>query len=379
MDDRVFEIHTGGKIGQASRVPLLTEADLQRVYTPGVARVAAAIHEAPARAWELTGIGSSIGIFTNGSRVLGLGDIGALASMPVMEGKAVLYHQLAGLSATPILVDAREPGAFVEAVLRIAPTFGGIHLEDIRSPDCFVIEEELCRRLHKPVLHDDQHGTATVALAATINACRATGTDLRRARVAQVGLGAAGSAIARLMLRYGVGDLMVSDPSNAAMTRMRNSGVRPVPLEVAFREADVVLATTGCGNLFDARLVRRGQVILALSNPTPEIEPAAALAAGAAFAADGRSVNNALAFPGLFKGALAARSCSIAPEMLIAAAELIASRAEPGKLVPDVLDRAVHAAVATAVARVAVELGLDGGLRIEEAAPPAAAPVRSTR
>jgi malate dehydrogenase (oxaloacetate-decarboxylating) len=362
--DRVFDLHAGGKIAQTSRVPLRTQADLEQIYTPGVARVALAIRDEPARAWDLTSIGNSVGIFTNGSRVLGLGDIGVLASMPVMEGKAVIYQQFAGISATPILVDAREPSAFVEAVLSIAPTFGGIHLEDIRSPDCFIIEEELRRSLKKPVLHDDQHGTATVVLASVISACRATNLNLRTARVAQIGLGAAGSAIAQLLARYGVGEMLVHDVSGVAMARMLEHGMRLATLETAFKEADIVITTTGRANLIDPGWIRKGQVIFALSNPSPEIAPERALAAGAAFAADGRAINNALAFPGLFRGALAAKSCSIVPEMLMAAAEVIAALTPPGALVPNVLDRTVHAAVADAVARAAVGLGLAGTLRL---------------
>lgn len=375
MTDPVFAAHQGGKIAQVSRVSLRSIEDLEQVYTPGVARVATAIRDEPTRAWDMTSIGSSVGIFTNGSRVLGLGDVGVLAGMPVMEGKAVLYGELAGLSAIPILVDTREPSAFVETVIRIAPTFGGIHLEDIRSPDCFRIEQELLRRLAKPVLHDDQHGTATVVLAAVINACRATATNLRAARVAQIGLGAAGSAIAKLLVRYGVGEMLVTDTSSSAMDRMRASRMRPVSLETAFEQADIVIATTGRGHWIDPHRVRAGQVVLALSNPDPDIAPEVAMRAGAAFAADGRSINNALAFPGLFKGALAAKSRCISPEMLIVAAETIARRARDGDLVPDVLDRSVHVDVAHSVAQCAVENGLGDTLRMEaESATGAAQP-----
>jgi malate dehydrogenase (oxaloacetate-decarboxylating) len=363
--DSVFECHRGGKIGQKSRVRLQSLSDLRHIYTPGVARVCTAIQQRPERAWELTSIGNSIGIFTNGSRVLGLGNIGPIASMPVMEGKAVLYEELVGISATPILVDTLDPAVFIETVTRIAPTFGGIHLEDIRSPECFIIEDKLAALLHKPVLHDDQHGTATVALAAIINACRLTGIELRNARVGQVGLGAAGSAIAKLVHRYGVGEVIVSDLSTEAMERMRAHGMRPAPLEQVLREASIVIATTGQEGLFAPRMIQRGQVILALTNPAPEIEPALAIGAGAALAADGRSINNALAFPGLFKGALRARSRAIAPEMLIAAAEVIAAKARAGDLVPHVLDRAVHSAVEDAVAKKAEALGLMGTLRVD--------------
>ncbi len=358
VTDRVFERHRGGKLHSTSKVELRQIADLRYIYTPGVARVALAIEAEPERAWDLTSLGNSVGIFTNGSRVLGLGNIGPLASLPVMEGKAVLYDKFAGLSATPILIDTLDPDAFIETVVRLAPTFGGIHLEDIRIPDCFRIERELDARLAKPVMHDDQHGTATVALAAIINACRLTGVDLRRARLGQIGLGAAGSAIARLASAYGAGDVLVTDLSDEAMQQAATWGARPVPLPQLMAEADIVVATTGRPGLIRPEMVRKGQVIFALSNPEPEIHPKEAMAAGAAFAGDGRSINNALAFPGIFKGALEARSRSITPEMLIAAAEVIAAHAGPGDLVPSPLNPRVHDAVRMTVSAKARALGL---------------------
>jgi malate dehydrogenase (oxaloacetate-decarboxylating) len=367
VSDAIMDCHRGGKIKQASRAPLRTEEDLRRVYTPGVARVATAIRERPARALELTGIGNSVGIFTNGTRVLGLGDIGPLASMPVMEGKSVIYEQLVGISATPILVDTKDPSAFVETVLRVSPTFAGIHLEDICSPDCFAIEEELSRRLRRPVLHDDQHGTSTVALAALIRACALTGTKLASACVGQIGLGAAGSAIARLVALYGVRRVLVTDPSSSAMERVVRSGVEAASLETVLRESDIVIATTGHAGLIAPERVRRGQVFLALSNPVPEIDPEVAREAGAALAADGRSINNALAFPGLFLGAFKAQSRAIVPAMLIAAARAIAGAARGDDLVPSVLDRAVHTAVAQAVEAKAEELGLRQTLVVDDA------------
>jgi malate dehydrogenase (oxaloacetate-decarboxylating) len=210
-----------------------------------VARVARAIERSPEQAWDYTSIGNSVGIFTNGSRVLGLGNIGPLASLPVMEGKAVIYDAFVGISATPILIDTLDVRAFIDTVIRVSPTFGGIHLEDIRSPDCYQIEAELIERLEKPVMHDDQHGTATVALAAVINACKMTGTELARAHVGQIGLGAAGSAIARLMLAYGVGDVLVHDTSKQAMTWLEGKGARPVDLATLMQSADIVIAATG--------------------------------------------------------------------------------------------------------------------------------------
>ncbi len=362
--DRVFERHKGGKIHVTSRVALKSPRDYRQIYTPGVARVCRALQSTPDRAWEYTGIGNSVGIFTNGSRVLGLGDIGPIASMPVMEGKAAIYDAFVGISATPLLVDTHDVGEFVDTVDRLSTTFGGIHLEDIRSPDCFRIEEALVARLDKPVFHDDQHGTATVALAAVINACKAAGLSLERARVGQIGLGAAGSAIARLMIAYGVGDVLVTDRSEEAQRWLAGFGARPVDQATLMREADIVIAATGRPGLIDPASVRPGQVVFPLSNPDPEIDPRDALRAGAAFASDGRSVNNALAFPGLFRGALDVRSRAITPEMMIAAARALAALADPGEVVPSPLVLSVHQEVRRAVAAEATARGLAGTARL---------------
>jgi malate dehydrogenase (oxaloacetate-decarboxylating) len=362
--DRVFEAHRGGKLHSTSRVHLHQIADMRSIYTPGVARVSSAIVSDPDRAWDLTSIGNSVGIFTNGTRVLGLGNIGPLASMPVMEGKAVLYDELVGISATPILIDTLDPREFVDTVLRVSHTFGGIHLEDISTPDCYIIEDELRRLLQKPVMHDDQHGTATVTLAAVINACKITGRDLKRSRVGMIGLGAAGSAIAMLAASYGVGEVLVADLSPDAVHRVERAGAKGSDMATIMATADIVIAATGRPALIDPRDVHKGQVIFALTNPKPEILPSAARAAGAAFAGDGRSINNALAFPGLFRGALEARSSAITTEMLIAAAETIASLAEPGDVVPSCLDRGVHQAVARAVVETAKKCGLAGTAKL---------------
>jgi len=362
--DVVFERHRGGKLRVSSRIELRELRDLRHVYTPGVARVARAIERSPERAWELTGLASSVGIFTNGSRVLGLGDIGPVASLPVMEGKAALYAHFTGINATPLLVDTHDAEAFIDAVVLLSRSFGGIHLEDISIPACFRIERELDARLDKPVMHDDQHGTATVALAALLNACKLVGLDVRASKLGQIGLGAAGSAIARLALAYGVGGVLVTDISREAMDDLRREGAEPTDLDTLMRTADIVVATTGKPGLIAPSAVRKGQVIFALSNPDPEIDPADALAAGAAFAGDGRSINNALAFPGLFKGALEVRSRAITPGMRLAAAHAIAARAAPGEVVPNPLDLSVHADVTRAVADAARAEGLAGTARV---------------
>lgn len=362
--DRVFAAHRGGKLHVTSRVALKHQSDLRTIYTPGVARVSRAIERAPEQAWDYTSIGNSVGIFTNGSRVLGLGNVGPLASLPVMEGKAVIYDAFVGISATPILIDTLDVRAFIDTVLRVSVTFGGIHLEDIRIPDCYQIEAELIERLDKPVMHDDQHGTATVALAAVINACKMTGTELARAHVGQIGLGAAGSAIARLMMAYGVGDVLVHDRSAEAMEWLKTQGARPVDLATLMLEADIVIAATGRPGLIPPAMVRPGQILFPLSNPDAEIDPDDARRAGAAYAADGRSINNALAFPGLFRGALDVRSRAITHEMMIAAARTIAAQAEPGEVVPSPLSPSVHQAVRHAVAEEARARGLAGTARL---------------
>ncbi|MFN3597190.1 MAG: NAD-dependent malic enzyme [Rubricoccaceae bacterium] len=349
VKDLVFERHAGGKIRVARTGALETVEDLRYIYTPGVARVCRAIQRDPALARRYTAAGQTVGIFTNGTRVLGLGNIGPLASLPVMEGKAVLYERFAGLSAVPVLVDTEDPDEFIETVVRVAPSFGGIHLEDIRTPDCFAIEEELIRRLPQPVMHDDQHGTATVLLAAVLSALRHTGrAGTRRLTCAQIGLGAAGLAIARLLMDYGF-DVVGVDPGADARARLERAGGRTAPLDEGAAEADVLIATTGVVGLITPALVRPGQIVLALSNPVPEITPEAALTAGAALAADGRSVNNALAFPGLFKAALETGAPAITSAMKIAAAEAISALAEPDELVPSPFHAQVHARVVEAV------------------------------
>jgi malate dehydrogenase (oxaloacetate-decarboxylating) len=356
--DRALLRHVGGKLMIESTRPVRTVQDMRDVYTPGVARACEAVAEDPSLAGELTMIGRSVAICTNGTRVLGLGDIGPIASMPVMEGKAVFYHQLARVSAMPILIDTKDVDEFVETVVRIAPTFGGIHLEDISAPECFEIEARLIEALDKPVMHDDVHGTAVVALAAALVACRPAGLELREEVVGQVGLGAAGFGIAALMVDAGAKKVLASDPNPASHERARAKGIEIVDMHTLLREADVVVATTGVASLVKAEMVRKGQVIMALTNPYPEIEPEDALAAGAAFAADGKSVNNVLGYPGIFRGALLSGARQINPEMRLAAASAIAELAAGAELVPDALDPNVHERVADAVREAAVASGV---------------------
>jgi malate dehydrogenase (oxaloacetate-decarboxylating) len=356
--DEVLRRHQGGKIGMKSRYPLETIADLRKLYTPGVASVCRLIEADRDQAHEYTSIANTVAIVTNGTAILGLGNIGPVAGMPVMEGKAVLLERLVGANGVPVLVDANGVDRFVEVVKAIAPTFGAINLEDVAAPDCFEIERRLEETLDIPVMHDDQHGTAVVVLGSLLNACRLAGLSLLDQTVGIIGLGAAGTGISRLLLAYGVKDVLGNDIKPEAMARLEAAGGRRMPADELMAVANIVITTTGVPGLIKSGMVRKGQVVLALSNPNPEIRPEDALAAGATFATDGRYVNNALAFPGLFRGALNARSRRIDNAMKIAAAETIASKAPEGELVPGLLDLEVHRAVAAAVEEAAHRSGL---------------------
>ncbi len=357
--DDVLEMHQGGKIAIRSRYDISNLSILRRVYTPGVAEVCLKIKDDPALARRFTSIRHLVAIVTDGTAVLGLGDIGPKAGMPVMEGKASLLETLTGLSGMPILLDTKDPDEIVETVVHMAPTFAAIQLEDISAPRCFEIEERIQARVDIPVMHDDQHGTAVVVTATLLNAAKTAGADLRRCRMGVIGLGAAGLALAKmLMFRFGT-RVAGADIAPDALDRLKKAGGEPSDLKSVMAACDVVIATTGVPGLIKRGMVRKGQIVLALSNPNPEIEPEEALAAGAAFAADGKSVNNVLGFPGIFRGAVDADVPRITREMLVAAAETIAACAPPGEIVPNPLDKALHRSVARAVARVALEQGLN--------------------
>jgi len=361
--DRALIRHRGGKLQIDAIHPVRTVQEMRDVYTPGVARVCLAIAAQPSLAGEYTMISRSVAICTNGTRVLGLGDIGPVAAMPVMEGKAVFYRQFAGISAMPILIDvpADDVEGFIETVVRIAPTFGGIHLEDIAAPACFEIERRLIERLPQPVMHDDVHGTAVVSVAAAIVACRHAGIELRAATVGQLGLGAAGLGIATLMVQGGAKRVIAFDPNEASHGRAVEAGIELASMDDVMGLADVVVATTGRPGLIKPAMIRPGQVILALSNPDPEIAPEEAERAGAAFAGDGRSVNNVLGYPGIFRGALLAGARVINVEMKLAAARAIAELTTGDELVPDALNQRVHDAVAMAVRAAAASSGVARG------------------
>ncbi len=352
--DRVFDRHRGGKLRMQPSIPINTQQVLRDVYTPGVARVCLAIRDDPEKAWHFTSRGHTVAVVTNGTAVLGLGDIGALAGLPVMEGKAALFAGLADINAVPILLDEKDPGRCVEIICAIAGSFGAIQLEDFAAPACFEIESQLRQRLDMPVLHDDQHGTAVVALAALHNAARRVGRQVDDCVIGQVGLGAAGIGIVRLLKCHGAARIKGADRNPAALERLVALGGEPSTLEDIMATCDVVITTTGVRGLIRPDMVRAGQIILALSNPDPEIEPVVALRHGAAFAADGKGINNVLGFPGLFKGALEARAPRFTDAMLLAAAHRIAALASGDDLVPDALDRNVHAAVTEAVREAAL-------------------------
>jgi len=356
--DEVMALHLKGKIAVRSRYPIDSIATLQKVYTPGVAEVCMKIAKDPKLAHTYTSTSHLVAIVTDGTAVLGLGDIGPLAGMPVMEGKAMLMETLVGLSGVPILLNTKDPNEIIKIVAAIAPTFAAIQLEDISAPRCFRIEEELQKQLDIPVMHDDQHGTAVVTTAVLTVACRKLKKDLCKVVIGQIGLGAAGNAIARMLMRITGNPVWGADLSEEALVRHEaNGGKRSTLIEI-MANCDIVVSTTGAQGLIKSEMVRMGQVILALSNPHPEIEPEVALKHGAAFAADGKLVNNVLGFPGIFRGAVDTWSPRISNEMLMAAAQAIANHTTDDQLVPNPLDRKLHQEVAHAVALKAIEQGL---------------------
>jgi len=356
--DEVLALHHKGKIAIRSRYPIDSIATLRRVYTPGVAEVCLKIADDPALARLYTSISHMVAIVTDGTAVLGLGDIGPLASMPVMEGKAMLMETMVGLSGMPILLNTKDPEEIIKAVYAISPTFAAIQLEDISAPRCFEIEERLQAMLDIPVMHDDQHGTAVVSTAALKVAASRAGVNLDKVQIGQIGLGAAGNAIGKMLMRLTGNPVWGTDMSDEAVTRFVRDGGIESNLKEIMAECDIVVATTGVPNLIKPEMVRKGQVILALSNPNAEIDPDVALEHGAAFAADGKSVNNVLGFPGIFRGAVDSNSPRITDEMLIAAMEVLVRMTPSGELMPNPLDKKVHHEVARAVAETAMKQGI---------------------
>ena len=356
--DEVLQRHEGGKIRMGLNHPIETANDMRAVYTPGVAEVCRLIKRNPQEAYHYTWIGRTVALMTNGSRTLGLGNIGPLAAMPVMEGKAALFNKFTGYNMAPIPIYTTDPKVFIETAVQISAGFGAIHLEDISAPACFEIEEALVERLNIPVMHDDQHGTAVVALAAVISACRLVKPDLQKTRIGQIGLVAAVSAIARLIMAYTKRRVLCCDSNPLAVTRAETFGGKGMPIERVMQTSDLVITTTGIEGLIAPTMIRKGQIILALTNPVPEITEDDAMNAGAAFYSDGRRVNNLLAYPGIFKGALDARATRINDEMLFAVADALVRGTPEGEIVPDPLDLHIHAMVARAAAYAAMTSGV---------------------
>ncbi len=368
-----------GKIEMVNKIPVDSKEKLSLVYSPGVAQPCLEIEKDPEKAYDLTIKGNTIAVVTNGTAVLGLGDIGPLASLPVMEGKAMLFKRFAGINAFPICIDSKNTRHIIETIRRIAPSFGGINLEDIKAPESFEIEEQL-QDLGIPVFHDDQHGTAIVTLAALINACKVTARELTELKVVINGAGAAGIAIAKLLrcfhidspLCQSVKTLIVCD-SKGAIHRFRNdlnkaktellkySNFEDVKGDIhdVIKDADVFIGVSKGDVLTqdDVRNMAKDPLIFAMANPTPEIMPEEAFAAGAKVVGTGRSdfpnqINNVLAFPGIFKGALAARASTITTEMKLAAAYAIANSLEnptTDMVIPSALDTSLAQKVADAV------------------------------
>ena len=374
-NDPVFALHQGGKLEVASTAPLRNREDLSLAYTPGVARVCTTIELHPETAYDLTWKSHVVAVVTDGSAVLGLGDIGPLASLPVMEGKAVLFKEFGGIDAVPICLDVTDVDDIVETVVRIAPGFGGINLEDISAPRCFEIERKLQERLDIPVFHDDQHGTAIVVLAALRNAARLTGRGLGDLRVVVSGAGAAGVAVTTILREAGIGEIAVADRGGVLhggrsdLTSVKsqlvletNVGGRTGSLVDALSGADVFIGVSG-GTVPEEAIAAMApdSIVFALANPHPEVHPDVALR-HARVVATGRSdypnqINNVLAFPGVFRGALSVRATSITEGMKLAAAEalaaVVADELTEDRVVPSPFDPRVAPAVAAAVAAAA--------------------------
>lgn len=363
-----------GKIEMVSRVPLTTKTDLSLAYTPGVAQPCLEIRDNPEKSFSLTRRFNTVAVVTDGSAVLGLGDIGPLAGMPVMEGKCVLFKEFGGVDAVPLCVSSKDTNEIVSAIALIAGSFGGINLEDISAPRCFEIERKLKEKLDIPVFHDDQHGTAIVVLAACLNALKVVGKRLPDCRLALCGCGAAGTAIAKLMLAAGVGDVVMcdkegvinrdrhaSDARFGELARITNRENVKGALADAVRGADIFVGVSAPAILSQdmVRSMNTDAIVMAMANPVPEIMPDLAKEAGARVVGTGRSdfpnqINNVLAFPGVFKGALSVRAREINEEMKVTAAYAIAGLAadklSEEYILPDALDKRVAPAVAAAVA-----------------------------
>jgi len=382
VSDRTFLMHLGGKLEINSKTPLRTRDQLSMAYTPGVARVSEAIEEEPEDAHRLTIKGTTVAVVSDGTAVLGLGDVGPRAAIPVMEGKAQLLKEFADVNGVPICLDTTDVDEVVDTVARMAPIFGGVNLEDIAAPRCFEIEERLKDRLNIPVFHDDQHGTAVVAVAALLNALEIVDKSLGDLKVVMVGIGAAGSAVSEMLLQMGVETLIGVDrtgpvttdrtdldPAKERYAEMTDPTVDGETLSEVMIDADVFIGLSGPDviDVDDLQRMADDPIVFAMANPRPEIMPEKAYP-HVAVMATGRSdypnqINNVLCFPGLFKGALDCRATDITDEMKIAAAHAIADTIDsrsltPDYIVPSVFDKEVVERVSRAVSEVAAEQGI---------------------
>lgn len=371
-----------GKVEVVSKPELKTKEDLAVAYTPGVAAPCLEIEKDPEASYLYTGRGNTIAVVSDGSAVLGLGNIGGLAGLPVMEGKAVLFKELGGVNAVPLVLNVQETDALVDAIAALEPSFGGINLEDIAAPRCFEVERKLQERMNIPVFHDDQHGTACVVLAALINALKLTGKKKEDVRVVFSGAGAAGSAIASLLWNYGFRHILQCDlqgivtEDNAANPMQKELGAKFNPekrtgtLKDALKGADIFIGVSK-GHLVDEEMIasmNKDAIVFAMANPVPEIEPDRAKKAGARVVGCGRSdyanqINNVLIFPALFRGALDAKAVKITENMKMAASQALADLIQPEELaddyvIVDALDPRVKEAVGKAVAQAAIDEGV---------------------
>ncbi|MEG6520505.1 NAD-dependent malic enzyme [Desulfotomaculum sp. 1211_IL3151] len=380
--DRVFTRHLGGKIEINAKRPVQNWEDLSLVYTPGVALISETLAKEPDMAYSLTMKGNTVAIVTDGSAILGLGNLGPTAALPVMEGKSVLFKQFANVDAVPICLDVHEPQQIIDAVVALAPAFGGINLEDIAAPKCFEIEEKLNELLDIPVFHDDQRGTATVALAGLINALKVVGKRLAEVKVVLSGAGAAGMAICKMLKVAGVSDIIVCDRNGALARDVPNKQPAKIwlaentneecihgSLKEVIKDADVFIGVSGPGLLSREDILNMSEkpIVFALANPEPEIEPEKIYDISGVIAT-GRSdypnqINNALAFPGIFRGALNSHAKTISNEMCLAAAYALArivgeEQLNAENIIPSVFNEEVAAAVAKAVEEVAEQTGV---------------------
>ena len=380
---KLHEEHQG-KIEVTSKVKVANREDLSLAYTPGVAEPCRKIHEDKNRVYQYTAKGNMVAVVTDGSAVLGLGDIGPEASLPVMEGKAILFKEFANVDAFPVCLTTQDPDEIVKTVEYMAPVYGGINLEDISAPRCFEIEEKLKRSLDIPVFHDDQHGTAVVTMAGTINALKLVKKEFKDCRFVITGAGAAGVAISKLLLHIGVKDIFLlnrdgiicegqahKNPYVAEMAEVTNKEKRKGGLKEAFKGTDVYIGVSGPDMVTKEMIAEMNEdaIVFAMANPIPEIMPEEAKAGGAVIIGTGRSdfpnqINNVLAFPGIFRGALDVRASDINEEMKIASAEAIANiitdaERKPEYVIPDAFDSRVVEEVAKAVAKAAKETGVN--------------------